>query len=136
MQYTFRLTGRFKPFVRMTQRSKYADPQAQAYLASKDALGFQLLAQMAAAEWEMIPRSVRLAVAIVIQPVRHNCDLDNQVKAVLDAAQGVVFEDDRWVDAIIACRYGKGEDVLHLRVSCRPGDLEKKKAENGSRLVP
>lgn len=117
MEYTFRLTGRFKPYVRMTQRSKYADPEARAYLASKGCLGFQMLEQMAASGRELIPRGIPLAVAIVIQPARHNCDLDNQIKALLDAAQGIVFEDDRWVDFIFAFRHGKGEDVVDFMVT-------------------
>jgi len=117
MEYTFRLTGRFKPYVRMTQRGKWVKPEAQAYLASKAQLGWQLLEQMQANEWELIPRGIPLAVAIVIQPVRHTCDLDNQCKGLLDAAQGIVFEDDRWVDHIVAGRDGDGEDVTHFTVS-------------------
>ena len=117
MEYTFRLTGRFKPYVRMTQRGKWVKPEAQAYLASKAQLGWQLLEQMQANEWELIPRGIPLAVAIVIQPVRHTCDLDNQCKGLLDAAQGIVFEDDRWVDHIVVDRDGDGEDVTHFTVS-------------------
>jgi len=118
MEYTFRLTGRFKPFVRMTQRSKYVDMQAKAYLASKDRLGWELLKQMAAQGWEMIPRGVPLAVVIVIQPARHTCDLDNQCKGLLDAAQGIVFEDDRWVDTIVASRQNGEDDMVDFRVFC------------------
>lgn len=117
IEYTFRLTGRFKPYVRMTQKSKYADPQAVEYLASKDALGFLMLQQMAAQEWEMMPRGTPLGVMIVIQPVMHTRDLDNEIKAVLDAATGIVFEDDRWVDAVFAVRHGKGEHVVDFIVT-------------------
>ena len=116
-EYTFRLTGRFKPYVRMTQKSKFVDPEAQAYLASKDALGFQMLQQMASNGWEMVPRGVPLGALIVIQPVRHNCDIDNQIKAILDSAQGIVFEDDRWVDAIFSVRHFKGEHVVDFVVT-------------------
>lgn len=128
MEYTFRLTGRVKPYVRMTQKGKFVSKEALQYLASKDALAFWMRTKMLARGWEMIPRGVKLSVGIVIQPVRHNCDLDNQVKAVLDAAQKVVFEDDRWVDVITACRHGDGEDVTHLNVQLVPEELEKKKA--------
>lgn len=117
IEYTFELTGRFKPYVRMTQKSKFADPEAKAYLASKDALGFQMLQQMVASGWELIPRGIPLGVLIVIQPVLHNRDLDNEIKAVLDAAQGVVFEDDRWVDVILSGRHCKGEHMVDFFVA-------------------
>ena len=115
-EYTFRLLGRIKPFVRMTQRGKWVDPQAQAYLASKEHLAWQMLQQMQANEWEMIPRGIPLGTVILIQPARHNSDLDNLAKAMLDAAQGVVFEDDRWVDVIIAARHDGKEEIGRLTV--------------------
>ena len=116
-EYTFRLTGRFKPYVRMTQRGKWVKPEAQAYLASKERLGWELLRQMQANEWELILRVVPLTVFIVIQPARHTQDLDNLVKGLLDAAQGIVFEDDRWVDVIVASRRNGEDEGVDLRVS-------------------
>ena len=117
-EYIFRLTGRFKPYVRMTQQSKFVDPEAKAYLASKERLGWELLEQMQANEWELIPRGISLGVSIAISPVRHNQDLDNCIKALLDAAQGIVFEDDRWVDVIIASRHDGEEEVGRFDVFC------------------
>jgi len=100
--YEFQLEGPFKPYVRMTQRGKWVKPEAQAYLASKEAHGWQFLQQMGGEE--VIPRGIPLMVTIVIDPPNHRRDLDNEIKALLDAMQGIVFEDDRWVDRIYASR--------------------------------
>lgn len=103
MQFT--LIGYFKPYTRMTQRSKWVNPQAQEYLASKMVLGLQFSQQMALNEWEMLPGQTPLAVDIdIVSRDGHRCDLDNQVKGLLDAAQNIVFLDDRWIDQITARR--------------------------------
>lgn len=115
--YTFQLIGRIKPYVRMTQASKFADPQAQEYLASKDALQWQIKQQMAANDWGMIARGIPLGATLFVRPARHNADLDNIGKAVRDAAQGVVYEDDRWIDYIRSERTkGWDGDVAYLIV--------------------
>jgi Holliday junction resolvase RusA-like endonuclease len=116
IRYTFFLPGRFKPYVRMTQRSKWKDPQAIEYLASKEHLQWQMQEQMREHGWELIPRGIPLGVMIGICPILHSMDLDNQEKALLDAAQGVVFDDDRWVDLVAAVRLDMGEDGAFLLV--------------------
>jgi len=100
----FTLTGKIKPYVRMTQRGKFVKKNAQEYLASKEAIRWQLRQQME--EGQMLPERTPLAVCLVFNYDGgfHNRDLDNTVKAALDAAQGIVFPDDRWVDVIYAKR--------------------------------
>ena len=97
------IEGKFQPYYRMTQRSKFADPRAQSYLASKGELQRQMRAGMT---YEMWPKGTPLEVKItVLMPSHlHSQDLDNQVKALLDAAKGVLFYDDRYVDAVAATR--------------------------------
>lgn len=114
--YTFQLMGKIKPMVRMTQASKHVDPQAQEYLASKDALQWQMKQQMAANGWGMIRRGIRIGVTLTIQPARHNSDLDNIIKAVADAAQGIAYEDDRWIDHIRSERTQGADDVAYFTV--------------------
>ena len=101
----FLLRGNVKPYVRMTQRGKYIRPQAQEYLASKQSLGWQMRAQMARHGWAMLPK-MPLAATIFFIEARglHRRDLDNEVKAVLDAATGIVYADDRWIDALVTRR--------------------------------
>ena len=103
---TYTIRGKIKPYVRMTQRSKWTDPQAREYLASKMAIGLQLKGQLTRNGNGMFPRRTPLAAHITIwEPGGfHNKDLDNQVKAILDSAQGIVFHDDRWIDCITAER--------------------------------
>ena len=48
------------------------------------------------------------------QNLGYKSDLDNIVKAVLDACQGTVFKDDRWVDYIEAVRYITKRERLWL----------------------
>ena len=110
MSHTYTIRGRIKPYVRMTQRSKWRDPQAREYLACKLAVGLQFKTQMRDQELAMLPGQTPLQVSIIIWEGGgfHNKDLDNQVKSILDAAQGIVFPDDRWVDRIVAERMRGG----------------------------
>ena len=105
-EITLVLEGRIKPYVRMTRRSKWVNAEAQAYLASKMAIGLQANGKMAARGLAILPGRTPLAVTISIEHAGgyHNRDLDNEVKAILDGLQGVVFPDDRWIDCIFATR--------------------------------
>jgi Holliday junction resolvase RusA-like endonuclease len=112
---TFRVTGRVKPYVRMTRRGKFTDPQAQEYLASKAAIGYQLKEQMAAADLKMLPAQTPLAVDISVyyKSRMHAHDLDNIIKALLDAMQGIVYQNDCWIDYISALRLaGKVDETI------------------------
>ncbi len=108
--YRFIITGRIKPYVRMTQRGKWVKPQAIEYQASKSALQYQLSAQMAQHGWDTLPGQTPLAMHLVLGYRRHSQDLDNIIKAVADAANGVVYPDDRWIDRITAERIGGPRD--------------------------
>lgn len=117
--FNFRIRGKIKPYVRMTQRGKYVKKNAQEYLASKDAMGWQFAEQLG--ENDMLPGRTRLSVDIMFHPARHTCDIDNLCKAVLDAMQGVVFPDDRWVDRLTVQRgnwrgRAKNDDIALVSV--------------------
>ena len=98
------LPGIIKPYVRMTQRSRFANDQAREYIASRNRLRDDMRTLMIVHGWKTIPRGVPLAVSVVVGWLRHNQDLDNIAKAVLDAANGVVYEDDCWIDMLVAQR--------------------------------
>jgi Holliday junction resolvase RusA-like endonuclease len=103
----FVITGEIKPYVRMTRRGKWGSPQAREYLASKAAIQMQLRAQMAGREpFGREPLSVRLWIRVSER--LHTKDLDNQIKAILDACNTIVWADDRWIDDISAVRYMDG----------------------------
>lgn len=86
------------PYVRMTQKGKWK-PQAQKYLASQGQLRLLLQNQMQHG-LQPIPDKTPFYLRVVFyEPViRHNRDVDNMVKAVLDAAQGICFVNDMWCD--------------------------------------
>lgn len=114
----FIITGRIKPYVRMTQRGKWFRPEAQEYLASQADVALQLRCQMVHAGWDMLPVKTPLAVSIQFQIPNdyHHMDLDNLIKAVQDAANGIVYADDRWIDSIQATREGGEEYVTTFEV--------------------
>ena len=105
----FVINGPITPYTRTTQRQKFVDKRYKRYRASQDHIRLQLQAAMQREGWEMLPERTPLWVRVWFWPAKHNCDLDNLVKAVLDAAQRVVFKDDRWVDQISAERF-RGEE--------------------------
>jgi len=108
----FEISGKFKPYVRMTQRGKFVKPQAIEYLDSKARLGFEFKAQMHKNGWEMLPGQTPIRVHGYIGPAMHNRDLDNEIKAIFDAMQGVVFPDDRWVDEVSFTRWEKNKSMV------------------------
>jgi Holliday junction resolvase RusA-like endonuclease len=120
MTYSFILTGHIVPYVRMTRRGKWVNERAKLYLASQEALAWQMKQTMSENDLPMLPERTPLQVSILITVSKrlHCSDLDNQVKAVLDAAQGVVFKNDLWIDMINARRslLLEGEDHCYLKV--------------------
>ena len=103
-EYHFVIEGHITPYTRMTQRSMW-NKRSQLYLASKEAIRVQYQAQMSLHGWRCIGRQpVSVFIRIYGNIKQRKCDLDNQVKALLDAANDCVFDDDRWIDVIHAVR--------------------------------
>jgi crossover junction endodeoxyribonuclease RusA len=111
----FRIEGRPMPAVRMTRRSKFVDPRAQAYLASKTDIQYQLKAQMIEKDYKMLAGQTPLGVVIAVSYTSHknNHDLDNIVKNLQDSMQGIVYQNDCWIDHISATRkLGKRDKTI------------------------
>lgn len=101
----------------MTRRGKFVNPRAQKYLASKDALAFNMKSSMALNGFEMIPGQTPFSVMIVVHHTRgHQADLDNILKAILDAGNGVLYPDDRWCDLIRINRGGRKTNDMRIVV--------------------
>jgi Holliday junction resolvase RusA-like endonuclease len=97
----FILKDKIIPYVRMTRNGKWVDKRAQEYLSNKD----WLIRQMKDQEVGTLAEKTPLAVSILIEtPTPYKGDLDNIVKAILDAAQHVVFRNDCWISEIYARR--------------------------------
>lgn len=110
---------RVKPYVRMTRRGKFVNKQAQEYLASKENLSTMIRNHMQFQGVEMLPGKTPLKVIIrlfVSTNPGHKCDLDNQIKAILDSCNKVAFPDDRWIDQIDAQRYIGDHEHLRLMI--------------------
>lgn len=121
----FFITGPIVPYVRMTQRSKYANPRARKYNADQVRIKAELRARMVEQNWQMIERGAPLQISVWIKMTKrlHVSDLDNQLKAVLDALQGVAFEDDRWCDKLTVLRWLGDQDKITAWVSKYEGRL-------------
>lgn len=110
LRLRFEFLGPMVPYVRMTQRSKFADPRAGEYLASKDNIGLAMRNQMSWNDMQPIPDKHPFALKIKFRrSALFTADLDNLVKAALDAMQGIVFRDDRYCVRIEA-RKERGPD--------------------------
>ena len=94
-----RLAGPIVPYTRMTQGSLWTE-RSKRYLASQDALRVQMQAGMARNGWKPYQKGLPLQVRIVFGWRLHNRDIDNEAKAILDAAKGILFDDDRWIDRL------------------------------------
>lgn len=113
MIYQFTISTPIKPYVRMTRRGKWTDPEAQAYIASQTAIGLQIKQQMTAQGWDMLPvkTPLRLEVAVTVPGRLYTMDADNLLKAVADALQGTAFKNDLW---IVEARVTKAIGSDHL----------------------
>jgi Holliday junction resolvase RusA-like endonuclease len=101
------------PYVRMTQRGKWGQRE-QAYIQHQAEIS-RLLSALELGE----PLTGRLSVEIEFR-FSHGSrgDLDNYVKALLDAANGIVWMDDRQIDQLSARRvkYYQDETILCVTV--------------------
>ena len=110
----FELEGRIVPYVRMTQKGKHG-ARAQAYLASKGALSLQFKSQMGAPMFEK-GKALGVSITIYMAKSTRSCDMDNQVKALLDSMNGIVYYDDRDINRIYAHRVRADEDFAVVNV--------------------
>jgi Holliday junction resolvase RusA-like endonuclease len=125
--YSFLLRGAFTPYTRMTRRGQWVDGRAKAYKASQAAIAWQLKAHMLDQGWDMLPARTPLRVSVLIQMAErlHCQDSDNQIKALIDSAQGVVFPNDLWIDEIHATRRSGPDCWAILEIGPLKRDTEK-----------
>jgi Holliday junction resolvase RusA-like endonuclease len=122
MQHTIVLTGKIKPYVRMTRAGKYVKLDALEYRASQAELAWQIRQQMGESGMLELPGQTPLRARMKIQTVSlHTCDLDNQLKAILDAGNKILYPDDRWIDHVVVERSKGTADITVFTV----GTLER-----------
>lgn len=96
------------PYVRMTQRSKWVSESAQRYLANQQVLRLEMAAQ----KQPMIGKEPFALTMRIAQP-SHHCDLSNLAKAVEDAGNKVLWEDDCWIDKLDVERGGTQTEITY-----------------------
>ena len=104
------------PAVRMTQRSKWVDPAAIAYLSNKQTLRWYMRQAMEAGGWEMFdkkPLCVKLKFFVTELYIN---DIDNLAKSVLDAAQKIVYKNDNYINILIVTRALSKEPSVTMRI--------------------
>lgn len=92
----FIIPGHPIPAVRMTQKSKWVNPRALAYLDYKRTIGMIARAAAKGRQFE------NAKVEIKVYYAGRDGDVDNYAKSVLDGCNGVLWKDDRGV-VRIAC---------------------------------
>jgi len=98
------------PAVRMTQKGKWCNPRALAYLSWKEAVGYLLKGMK-------LPFLEGDISAVITFSFKKSCraDIDNLIKGVFDAMQGVLFKNDRQVKAVrAAITEDIGEDKIEF----------------------
>ena len=96
------IPGRPVPCVRMTQRSKFADPKAQRYLAYKKTVGWMGKSKFKSPITEDVTVSVVLNFWLC---GGQTPDIDNLIKAILDGLNKIAWVDDKQVVEVTARRY-------------------------------
>jgi Holliday junction resolvase RusA-like endonuclease len=99
----------------MTQGALWRD-DAQRYLASQTELKTLLQGSMAANGWEMYLRKVPLQLRVAFGWAVHTHDLSNLLKALEDAGNKIVWQDDRWIDRIDTWRVPAGNGLVEFWV--------------------
>lgn len=93
----FTIPGKPVPAVRMTQKSKWANPQAQRYLQYKDAVGWAAKTAIQ----EPIEGPVGVDIEIYLKDrLKRRWDIDNVAKAILDGCNRICFHDDKQVTSL------------------------------------
>ena len=112
--------GRLKPYVRMTQKGKWIEPQAIEYMECKRYLSYQIKNYMNVNKLKMLPEKTPLMIEIEIGVPKsqgHRADVVKLQQAILDASKGLVYKDYNWIDSVsIKREFGHTELFMIVKV--------------------
>lgn len=113
----FEIEGHIVPCQRVNAKGKWS-PRAQRYHASQESIRWQLRQQMQQHDWQMLPDKTPFQVDIQIEVAKcaHCADIDNIAKACVDAAQGIVFKNDSYMDRLTVSRQQTGRDYVRMEI--------------------
>ncbi len=110
------INERIHPYVRMTQRSKYMDPTAMSYIHNQRVIKFYMNQQMNAGNYKTYNQTpLGCDLSFYVTQI-HKADLDNLIKAALDAATGIIFTNDAWIDSISARRKKASQPKMIMQI--------------------
>ena len=113
------IDARHKPYTRMTQASKWVDKSAQDYLDSQTNLRGILMEAKTTQGYIAAPifrKGIPLRLVLIYGYAMNNQDVSNLLKAVEDAANKVIYDDDRWIDEVIVRRAKRKRDVSSILI--------------------
>lgn len=93
-----RIKGEIVPAVRMTQRGKWVKPEAQAYIKCKSDTARQARLQLPPGFVMFAQRPLRVTIHMSLTRNLHKRDFDNLQKSLTDPLQGIVYQNDSWID--------------------------------------
>lgn len=126
------------PYVRTTQKMKFISERWGKYAGSKATMRALFLQQQLEQGIQPDEQGFRyvthgkdpfkIFMEFRVPPkLFHTRDLDNQIKAVLDAGNKVLYPDDRWCDNIYATRRPcQGDELPGARIIIYIGDRDEK----------
>jgi Holliday junction resolvase RusA-like endonuclease len=109
------------PYVRMTTQGKNFVPRARRYLGAQEDIKnlFDLAKRnLNCFDDYYVPEKCPFELVVNFYMNKlHYCDLDNLVKAILDAGQGILYKNDMHCDVIVAGRYlTEGEPHVQVKI--------------------
>lgn len=110
----FEIPGEIVPYTRVGQERW--TKRAKRYFASKDNIGLAIKLQMNARGWAAIPPKTPFVLrARFVRRKLWVGDVDNLAKAVLDSAEGIAFDNDRYCVRVEAEK-ARGADCVEIEI--------------------
>ena len=94
------------PYVRTTQKQMFKDPNYHKYDNAKKQIRAATVDALSRAGLDMMPKvPLRMALFVNVPGRLHGRDLSNVLKGVEDGAQHAAYDNDAWIDQIVASRH-------------------------------
>ena len=116
VMFSLNMSIRVMPYVRMTQRSKHANPRAKEYLDNQAAIRDRVVLIMSRHEIEPFDRKDKLRVHFKVVRTAERGDFDNFIKAVADGLQHALYPNDSQIRSVVFDMEKGKEPHLFARV--------------------